>query len=95
MYIAMNRFQTSEGKEKEFEDVWRQRNTYLEKVPGFKNFNLLKGEEGVFISHSTWESKETFLAWTESEAFQKAHQRGGIKGLLKGPPQFSGWEVVL
>jgi heme-degrading monooxygenase HmoA len=95
MYIAMNRFTVIPGKESAFEDMWKNRNTYLDEVPGFKEFHLLRGEGGIFLSHSTWENYETFLAWTKSEAFQKAHAQGGSKGLLQGPPQFSGYEVVI
>jgi len=95
MYIAMNRFTIIPGKEREFEEVWRSRETYLSEVPGFKEFHLLRGENGVYLSHSTWESREAFTQWTESESFRKAHAQGGSKGLLQGPPAFSGYEVVL
>ncbi len=95
MFIAMNKFKINPGKEKEFEEVWRKRETFLDQVPGFKEFNLLKGETGVYISHSTWESQEAFTQWTNSEAFQKAHAQGGSKGLIQGPPEFSGYQVVL
>lgn len=95
MYIAMNRFQIISGKEVEFEQVWRSRETFLSDVPGFQKFHLLRGENGVFISHSTWESRDAFVSWTESEAFRKAHAQGGSKGLVQGPPVFSGYEVVI
>ena len=95
MYIAMNRFQVIEGKGSEFEEVWRSRETFLKDVPGFSEFHLLRGEEGVYISHSTWDSEEAFRDWTESEAFRKAHGQGGSKGLVAGPPQFSGYQVIL
>lgn len=95
MYIAMNRFQVVSGKGPEFEEVWRSRETFLKDVPGFREFHLLRGENEVFISHSTWDSEEAFRAWTESEAFQKAHAQGGSKGLVAGPPQFSGFQVVI
>ena len=95
MYIAMNRFTIIPGKERDFEEVWRTRETYLSEVPGFKEFHLLRGENGVYLSHSTWESRESFAQWTESESFRKAHAQGGSKGMLQGPPAFSGYEVVL
>ena len=41
MFIAMNRFKIVLGKEKEFEDVWKNRDTHLKDVPGFKEFNLV------------------------------------------------------
>ena len=58
MYIAMNRFQIVTGKEKIFEKLWKNRETYLESVKGFKSFNLIKGEANetftLYASHSTW-----------------------------------------
>ena len=39
-YIAMNRFKIILGKEKEFEEVWRTRETYLDEVKGFNEFRL-------------------------------------------------------
>ncbi|MCE9623983.1 MAG: antibiotic biosynthesis monooxygenase [Deltaproteobacteria bacterium] len=95
MYIAMNQFTVVPGKGKEFEEMWKSRETFLGEVPGFKEFHLLKGENDAYISHSTWESREAFTRWTESEAFRKAHAQGGSKGLIQGPPRFSGYEVVL
>ena len=39
----MNRFKIVLGKENEFEEVWRNRDTHLNGVEGFKKFNLIKG----------------------------------------------------
>ena len=36
MFIAMNRFKVKLGEEKNFEDIWRNRDTHLNQVPGFK-----------------------------------------------------------
>ena len=43
MFIAMNRFKITPGMEEGFETVWRERDSYLSEVPGFKEFHLLKG----------------------------------------------------
>ena len=73
-YIAMNRFKIVLGKENEFEEVWRTRETYLDEVEGFKEFHLLKGESNdeytLYSSHSVWDSKDDFIAWTKSESFK-------------------------
>lgn len=100
MFIAMNRFRIALGKEDEFIEIWKQRETYLDQVPGFKSFNLLRGPTGddhtLFASHSVWESRQAFESWTRSEAFRKAHaQAGGAKGVYLGHPQFEGFEAVL
>ena len=39
MYIAMNRFKITLGRENDFENIWKERDTHLESVPGFKKFN--------------------------------------------------------
>jgi heme-degrading monooxygenase HmoA len=100
MFIAMNRFRIAPGREAEFIEVWRQRDSHLNGVPGFQTFHLLQGpgdaEATVFVSHSTWDSGEAFAAWTRSEAFRAAHAHAGQqRGLYLGPPHFEGFEVVL
>lgn len=100
MYIAMNRFRIALGKEQDFIDIWKNRDTHLASVPGFKEFNLLQGPSDdsatLFASHSMWESAEAFANWTRSEAFRKAHANAGeAKDIYLGPPQFEGFEVVL
>ena len=96
----MNRFKIVKGKEKEFENVWKNRETHLDNVTGFKNFNLIKGEEReeyvLYASHSIWKSKEDFINWTKSEAFKLAHKNAGQhKHLYIGAPTFEGFEKVL
>ncbi|GMU40158.1 MAG: hypothetical protein AMXMBFR23_10240 [Chloroflexota bacterium] len=96
MFIAMNRFQTVPGKGEEFERIWRERETYLDQVPGFVRFALLRGDApGEYISHSTWESRQAFEDWTQSEAFRKGHAQGSLMGVLAGPPQIGLYEAAL
>ncbi len=100
MFIAMNRFRIALGHEETFERIWRERETHLEGVPGFRKFNLLRGpsaeDHTLYASHSEWDSREDFEAWTRSEAFRKAHAgAGGSRDIYMGPPQFEGFEVVL
>lgn len=100
MFIAMNRFRIAPGREDDFVDIWKNRDTHLDTVPGFKEFHLVRGpgdeEHTLFASHAIWESKEDFENWTHSEAFRKAHANAGnSKGIYLGPPQFEGFEVVL
>ena len=45
MFIAMNRFRVKSGAEGAFEKVWLSRDLYLDRVPGFVEFHLLKGTE--------------------------------------------------
>jgi heme-degrading monooxygenase HmoA len=100
MFIAMNRFRVKRGSEEEFERVWLNRDSQLHKVPGFVEFHLLKGPEEedhtLYASHTVWQSKPAFEAWTKSEAFRAAHARAGNETtgpLYLAHPKFEGFEV--
>lgn len=100
MYVAMNRFRIAPGKEQAFIEIWRNRDSHLEGVPGFRSFNLLQGPSNeectLFASHSLWESEAAFVNWTQSEAFRKAHANARpAKDIYLGPPQFEGFSAVL
>jgi heme-degrading monooxygenase HmoA len=99
MFIAMNRFRVKKGTEKDFEQVWLSRDTHLIGVPGFVEFHLLKGPEHedctLYSSHSVWQGRASFEAWTKSEAFRLAHRDAGQnKPLYLDHPQFEGFEVL-
>lgn len=101
MYIAMNRFRIVKGEESEFERIWAERDTHLATVPGFVEFNLLRGAEQedhtLFISHTIWDNEGNFTDWTNSDAFRKAHAKAGAaskKSVYMGRPQFEGFTSV-
>jgi heme-degrading monooxygenase HmoA len=100
MFIAMNRFRIAKGRESVFEELWRKRDSTLDEVPGFREFHLLKGQSDddatLYASHTVWESRTDFEAWTESESFRKAHANARApKGTYLGHPNFEGFEAVL
>ncbi len=100
MFIAMNRFRIAPGFEEGFEKIWRERDSHLEGVPGFRSFHLLKGpatdEHVLYASHTVWESEEAFKDWTESDAFRKAHaQASAPKGTYLAHPDLETFEAVL
>ena len=100
MYIAMNHFRVAAGRGEEFEQVWRDRDSYLDEVPGFVQFHLVRGkdeEDGThrYASHTVWADRQAFLDWTHSDAFRKAHgERRTPEGLLLAHPRFEGWDAV-
>ena len=74
--------------------------SYLDRVPGFVEFHLLKGPEGedhtLYASHTVWQTKAAFEAWTKSEEFRAAHARAGNDAtgpLYLEHPKFEGFEV--
>jgi len=96
MFIAMNRFRVASGKGADFEEAWRNRRSYLDGVPGFLHFALLKGDApGDYISHTTWADRAAFEAWMKSDAFIAGHRQGGLMGVLEGPPVPALYDVVL
>jgi heme-degrading monooxygenase HmoA len=100
MFIAMNRFRIARDREGDFEELWRKRDSQLAGVPGFQEFHLLRGPSDesatLYASHSVWESRAAFEAWTESEAFRKAHaQARAPQGTYLEHPRFEGFEVIL
>ncbi len=100
MFVAMNRFKVARGSEEAFEAVWRGRDSRLKEMEGFRSFHLLRGASTeahtLYASHSIWESRAAFEAWTRSEQFRDAHKNAGAqKPLYLGPPEFEGFEAVV
>ncbi len=100
MFLAMNRFSIAPGKEEGFEKIWRERESFLEEVPGFVSFSLLKGQSdadaSLYASHSVWESRAAFEAWTKSENFRKAHaQANAPEGTYLGRPNLELFDQVI
>src|SRR3972149_3645017 len=84
MFIAMNNFKVAKGQEADFERTWRERKSYLQGVPGFVQFALLKSDaEGEYVSHSTWQGRE---AGSEgAEPSQAEAWPSGTKGTSREP----------
>ncbi len=100
MFVAMNRFKIIPGREEKFAEIWKNRESFLDGVPGFKEFHLLRGlsndEYTLFASHSIWESEQAFINWTKSEAFRKAHASAGkARSVYLDKPEFEGFNAVL
>ncbi len=100
IFIAMNRFKVDKENAPAFENMWQQRESYLDRMAGFVSFHLLRGPERedhvLYSSHTVWSSREDFEAWTRSEEFRKAHARAGDRSerMFMGHPQFEGFEAV-
>jgi heme-degrading monooxygenase HmoA len=104
MFIAMNRFKVANGSEGDFEAVWKNRKSTLDQMQGFRSFHLLKGPENeaegytLYASHTIWETKDDFTAWTKSQNFRDSHRNAGgsaeNRPSYMGHPQFEGFSVV-
>lgn len=98
-FIAMNNFQVATDQAAQFEERWRRRRSFLQDVPGFVQFQLLRGanQDGQihYASHSIWASKQAFDAWTQSESFVQAHRGEPLpKGMVMGAPHLELFDVV-
>jgi heme-degrading monooxygenase HmoA len=100
MYIAMNRFRVVLGQEEAFETIWRTRKRHLHEVPGYLEFQLLKGpaaeDHRLYATHTVWRDHASFIDWTRSEQFRAAHARAGDhNGMYLAGPHFEGFDVIL
>jgi heme-degrading monooxygenase HmoA len=94
MFIAMNQFEVNPARAAEFEAVWRTRESHLAGVPGFRAFALLRGDDGDYISHSSWASRADFLEWTRSDAFRQVHDERMPEGIIIGHPRARFYDAV-
>ena len=86
MFLAMNRFKIIRGREKDFEQIWRERDTHLDSEESYT----------LYASHTIWKSRQCFVAWTKSEAFRRAHKNAGNHNdIYLGHPEFEGFEKVI
>ena len=71
MYIAMNEFKIVLGKENEFENLWKNRESHLGDVEGFIKFNLLILDQSISVIALGGISEENFrkLKLTNSIGF--------------------------
>jgi heme-degrading monooxygenase HmoA len=78
VFVAQNRFTVISGQELAFEEHWANRPSYLDQVPGFLAFSLLRREgkpdDGFsYLSSTIWENQDAFVAWSNSDQFKAAH----------------------
>ena len=96
MFIAMNQFQINPERTADFEEAWRTRESYLQGFDGFVEFALLKGDDsGDYISHTTWRERAAFIAWTQSDAFRRAHGGHMPEGIIMGHPRARFYDTVI
>ena len=99
MFVSINHLSVTEGRETDFEELWRPRDRSVEKLPGFVSLDILQpgrtltmkpGEppvktDNVYMVLTRWETQDAFNAWVGSDAFKKAHSRVSDKTIFAGP----------
>ncbi|MFA0752579.1 MAG: hypothetical protein IMHGJWDQ_000333 [Candidatus Fervidibacter sp.] len=79
MVVAMFYVEVAEEHQEQFIEGFRHRAKLVDTMPGFRGFELLRHRDqpNKFLVVTRWERYEDFVAWTESEQFRQAHERGG------------------
>jgi heme-degrading monooxygenase HmoA len=96
MIIVTNRLHVSAEYAAEFEERFRQRSGLIDTMPGFIRNMVLRptSEGGPYVVLTMWESQEHFDAWTQSEAFKKAHTGGSSPHVYTAPNHVETFEVL-
>lgn len=102
-FVVHNTFKIKPYKCADFETMWKTRKSYLEKMPGFVSFELLKNkeQEGVYISHTIWQNRENFSHWINSEEFAKSHgvsdpvKMAAMREMVEEMPELSFYETLI
>jgi heme oxygenase (mycobilin-producing) len=77
-FVAINYIDCQEDYKVRFEELFASRAHFIDKMPGFKNMEVLKPSDknGSYLIVSHWESESHFKAWTSSSEFLEGHKRG-------------------
>ncbi len=86
MYVVMNKLTVAPEGAAGLESGFAHSGERMRQTPGCVNFELLREEETeskrLYMVITQWQDKDAFLAWTQSEAFQRAHAGAGDSGAM-------------
>lgn len=96
MIAVVNRLPAKEGATAEIVQRFAAGRGEVQDSPGFVSMEVLASEESREVVVITrWRDREAFDAWVHSDAFARAHGRGGGAGLLEGHPKMSTYDVAV
>jgi heme-degrading monooxygenase HmoA len=98
MIVVTNRLHVAPDYVPQFEERFRNRSRMIDDMPGFiRNQVLRPTREGdPYIILTMWESHEHFEAWTNSDAFKKAHSGGEAQQhIYTAPNHVEIYEVIM
>lgn len=85
MFIAMNRLTVPADYRSHLEERFAGAGARMKDVPGCLEYQFLLPTEGdEIIVYTKWETEDAFNAWTQGEAFQRAHQGANPNSPVKG-----------
>jgi heme-degrading monooxygenase HmoA len=96
MIAVINRLPVKEGMANKVVERFANGRGFVQEFPGFVSMEVLRSEGADEVMVITrWRDNEAFDSWVNSDAFAKAHGRGGSEGLLRGHPRMSSYEVAV
>lgn len=77
-FVAINYIDCEEDYKPRFEELFGSRAQAIDRMPGFKNMQVLKPKDGEssYLIVSFWENEDSFKQWTGSPEFLEGHKRG-------------------
>ena len=102
MHIAMNRFEVTNGLQKQFEQSIKEQFEQLKGTRGYLSFHLIRGGTNgavtFYSSHTKWANKEDFfeMGWksttlqdakSKCEHWTGEKQETGFKGMVNELPE--------
>ncbi|GAX88600.1 antibiotic biosynthesis monooxygenase family protein [Effusibacillus lacus] len=95
MYVVFNVLTVPAGGKEKMNEIFSKSADHMKTVPGCLEFMYLNSpDEDKQIVYTKWDSKESFVAWTQSEAFKKAHEERRERGITALGSKIEVYEVV-
>jgi heme-degrading monooxygenase HmoA len=99
MFVVMNRISVNTDYATVFEERFRNRAAEVDSMPGFVRTVVLRpaSPDDPYVVMTTWESKQAFEAWTQSDAFRRGHARSGTlpAEAFRGPSRVEMFEAFV
>jgi len=96
MIAVINRLPVIEGAADQVVERFANSRGSVQGFPGFVSMEVLRSEEEDEVLVITrWRDKDAFDSWVHSDAFKRAHGRGGGSELMRGHPQMGTYEVAV
>lgn len=103
MVVVFTRFPINPEFREEFEKraVEKFGENGIDQMPGFLGMKILSGKSFPSMPQNDnvvvvtyWQDMDSFLNYTKSDAFAKAHQNPPPREMFKGPPSVEIYQVI-
>lgn len=96
MIAVINRLPVKEGATNKVVERFANGRGFVQDFPGFVSMEVLSSEGADEVLVITrWRDQDAFDSWVHSDAFKKAHGRGGGSELLRGHPRMDTYEIAV